>query len=76
MYKRQLLQCLAIFTVVTLSALALINSRWLISIHATAAASTWLIFTLVFGTTVGLVVLPVTVLILSLIHISEPTRPY
>ena len=58
-----LLQCLAIFTVVTLSALALINSRWLISIHATAAASTWLIFTLVFGTTVGLVVLPVTVLI-------------
>jgi len=58
-----LLRCLAIFTVITLSALALINSRWLISIHATAAASTWLIFTLVFGTTVGLVVLPVAVLI-------------
>ena len=58
-----LLRCLAVFTFVTLSLLALINSRWLISIHATAAASTWLIFTLVFGPAVGLVVLPVTVLI-------------
>ncbi len=58
-----LLRCLAIFTIITLSALALINSRWLISIHATAAASTWLIFTLVFGPVVGLFVLPVAVLI-------------
>ncbi len=58
-----LLRCLAIFTVITLGALALINSRWLISIHATAAASTWLIFTLVFGPAVGLIILPITILI-------------
>lgn len=51
------------FTVITLSALGLINSRWLISIHATAAAATWLIITLVFGTTAGLVALPLAVLI-------------
>jgi membrane-associated phospholipid phosphatase len=58
-----LLRCLAIFTVVTLTALALINSRWLISIHATAAAATWLIITLVFGATASLILLPVAVLI-------------
>ncbi len=58
-----LLRCLAVFTVITLSALGLINSRWLISIHATAAAATWLIITLVFGTTAGLVALPLAVLI-------------
>jgi membrane-associated phospholipid phosphatase len=58
-----LLRCLAIFNVVTLSALALINSRWLISIHATAAAASWLIAAFVFGPLVGLVVLPVAVLI-------------
>ena len=58
-----LLRCLAIFNVITLTALGLINSRWLISIHATAAAATWLIITLVFGYTAGLVALPVAVLI-------------
>jgi len=58
-----LLRCLAVFTVITLSALGLINSRWLISIHATAAAATWLIITLVFGPTAGLVALPVAVFI-------------
>ncbi len=58
-----LLRCLAVFTVITLSALGLINSRWLISIHATAAAATWLIITLVFGPTAGLVALPLAVLI-------------
>lgn len=58
-----LLRCLSVFNVITLSSLALINSRWLISIHATAAAATWLILTLVFGAVVGLVVLPLAILI-------------
>ncbi len=58
-----LLRCLAVFNVITLSALGLINSRWLISIHATAAAATWLIVTFVFGAVAGLVALPVAVLI-------------
>jgi membrane-associated phospholipid phosphatase len=59
-----LLRCLAIFNVVTLSALALINSRWLISIHATRRASTWLIsLPLVLVRRSGCGVLPVAVLI-------------
>ena len=58
-----LLRCLAILSFITLGALGLINTRWLISIHATAAASTWMIFTLVFGWVVGLILLPVLLLI-------------
>ncbi|WP_374689589.1 phosphatase PAP2 family protein [Promineifilum sp.] len=59
----QLLRCLAIMNLITLGALGLINTRWLISIHATAAAATWLIASLVFGWGVGLVLLPVAVFI-------------
>ena len=58
-----LLRCLAILSFITLGALGLINTRWLISIHATAAASTWLILSLVFGWVVSLVLLPFVVLI-------------
>lgn len=58
-----LLRCLAILNVITLGLLGLINTRWLISIHATAAAATWLIATLVFGRGVGLLLLPVAILI-------------
>lgn len=58
-----LLRCLAILSIITLGALGLINTRWLISIHATAAASTWLIAALVFGWLVGLIFLPLLVLI-------------
>jgi membrane-associated phospholipid phosphatase len=43
--------------------LGLINTRWLISIHATAAAATWLIATLVFGWLIGLILLPLLILI-------------
>lgn len=58
-----LLRCLAILSVITLGVLGLINTRWLISIHATAAAATWLIATLIFGWVVGLILLPVVILI-------------
>ena len=58
-----LLRCLAILSFITLGALGLINTRWLISIHATAAAATWLIATLIFGWVVGLIFLPFLVLI-------------
>ena len=58
-----LLRCLAILSVLTLGALGLINTRWLISIHATAAASTWLIATLVFGWVAGILLFPILVLI-------------
>ena len=58
-----LLRCLAILSFITLGALGLINTRWLISIHATAAASTWLILSLIFGWTVSLILLPFVILI-------------
>lgn len=58
-----LLRCLAILSFITLGALGLINTRWLISIHATAAASTWLILSLIFGWVVSLILLPFLVLI-------------
>lgn len=59
----ELLRCLAILSIITLGTLGLINTRWLISIHATAAAATWLIATLIFGWTVGLILLPLVILI-------------
>jgi membrane-associated phospholipid phosphatase len=58
-----LLRCLTVLSVIALGALGLINTRWLISIHATAGAATWLIFTLVFGWRVGLILLPFLVLV-------------
>jgi membrane-associated phospholipid phosphatase len=59
----QSLLCLALFNIVVLTLLGLINTRWLISIHATSAASTWLIAAFVFGWAVGLVLLPLVVLV-------------
>lgn len=58
-----LLRCLAIYNIVALSLLSLINTRWLISIHATAAAGTWLMASLVFGWVVSLLLLPLVILI-------------
>ncbi len=54
----QLLSCLAIFNIVTLSALGLINARWLISFHAAAIAAAWMITGLVFSWAASLVVIP------------------
>lgn len=58
-----LLHCLAMFNVITLSALALINTRWLISFHAAAISSAWLIVGLVFGWQASLIVLPFVLLV-------------
>ncbi len=54
----ELLSCLALFNVITLTALGLINTRWLISFHATAIAAAWFIFALVFGWSASIFVLP------------------
>ena len=54
----QSLQCLALFDILTLSALGLINTRWLISFHATAIVAAWAITGLVFGWALSLIVLP------------------
>lgn len=59
----ELLRCLALLGMITLGALGVINTKWLISIHATAAAVTWIVITLVFGWQVGLIVLPLVILI-------------
>jgi membrane-associated phospholipid phosphatase len=57
------LRCLAVLSFMILGTLGLINTRWLISIHATAAASTWLILSLIFGWVVSLILLPFLILI-------------
>jgi membrane-associated phospholipid phosphatase len=59
----ELLRCLAIFNMVTLSALALINSRWLISFHATAVSAAWAIVGLVFGWQASLILVPLVLLV-------------
>ena len=58
-----LLRCLTIFNMIELAALALINSRWLISFHATAIAAAWLIVALVFGWAASLPVFLLVILI-------------
>lgn len=57
------LRCLAMANIVVLTLLGLINTRWLISIHASAAAATWMIAASVFGTIVGMLMLAVVGLI-------------
>lgn len=61
----QLLRCLAWFNVLELAALAIINVHWLISIHATAMASTVMIAWLVFGAWTLLITLPLLILVSS-----------
>ncbi len=55
------LKCLAIFDILALSVLGLINFRWLISFHATAVSAAFLITALVFGWGVSLFILPFVV---------------
>lgn len=72
----EVLRCLAVLSIITLGALGLINTRWLISIHATAAAATWLIATLIFGWVVGLILLPLLILIAWIrLYLKRHTRP-
>ncbi|MCB8979903.1 MAG: phosphatase PAP2 family protein [Ardenticatenaceae bacterium] len=52
----ELLRCLALFNVIELTGLAVINSFWLISLHATGAMATAVLLGLVFGWPVGLMV--------------------
>jgi membrane-associated phospholipid phosphatase len=61
----ELLRCLGIFNVIALTALALINSRWLISFHATAIAAAWIIVGLVFGWQASLLVLLLVALVIA-----------
>ncbi|MCB8951411.1 MAG: hypothetical protein H6650_05300 [Ardenticatenales bacterium] len=58
-----LLRCLAWFNVIELAALGIINIFWLISIHATAMASTVAIAWLVFGSWTLLITLPLLILV-------------
>lgn len=58
-----LLRCLAWFNVIELAALGIINIFWLISIHATAMASTVMIAWLVFGAWTLLITLPLLALV-------------
>lgn len=57
------MQCLAAANIVVLTFLGLINTRWLISIHTSAASATWMIAASVYGMTVGLLLLPLVGLI-------------
>lgn len=52
----ELLRCLALFNVIELTALAVINYFWLISLHATGAMATAVLVGLVFGWTTSLIV--------------------
>ena len=60
----QMLQCLALFDILALSALGIINTRWLISFHATAISAAWVIIGLVFGWTASLLVLPFVIAVI------------
>lgn len=53
-----LLRCLALFNIIELVALAIINIYWLISIHTTGIMATWLLVGLVFGWVASLIVVP------------------
>ncbi len=55
------LQCLAIFSIIELTALGIITSFWLISIHATSMAAATVISGLVFGWWTLILLLPLTI---------------
>lgn len=58
-----LLRCLAFFNILVLALLGMINTRWLISFHTTAATAFVAVMGLVFGLWVALLLLPVLVLL-------------
>ncbi len=60
----ELLRCLALFNAIELTALGLINIKWLISLHSTGITATFLLVGLVFGWSYALVlVLPFVFLV-------------
>lgn len=60
-----LLFCLALFNVLTLSVLGVVNVRWLVSFHATAVSAFVTIITLVFGPVAGLLTSPLVPLVVT-----------
>lgn len=59
----ELMKCLALFNIVTLSILGIINSFWLISFHATAITAAWAIIFLTFGRQASIIVAVLVVLV-------------
>ena len=59
----ELLRCLAIFNMIELATLGVINAFWLISMHATGIMATFLLVGLVFGWAYSLIVLPFVVMV-------------
>jgi len=57
----QTLHCLAIFNMVELAALGIINIYWLISMHVTGVMAAMVIVWLVFGWQASLIVLPLVI---------------
>ncbi|MCI0395843.1 MAG: hypothetical protein L0332_14995 [Chloroflexi bacterium] len=58
-----LLRCLALFNTIVLSVLGLVNTIWLISIHAASIAATALIAGRVFGPSSALLTVPLVILV-------------
>ena len=58
-----LLRCLALFNVVTLVLLGVLNARWLVSFHTTAAMALTTTVGLVFGAAAGALLLPLVALV-------------
>ena len=72
----ELLGCLALFNIITLSLLALINVRWLISFHATAAVAAAAVTGFVFGLSVALSLAPLVGLIVVVrLYLRRHTLP-
>lgn len=61
----ELLRCLALFNVLELAALGLINNYWLISIHATGIVATTLLAWLVLGSQTLAITLPLSVAVVA-----------
>jgi len=59
----ELLRCLAIFSLIELTLLAIITNYWLISIHAASIAAATIIVGLVFGVQTAVFLLPLVILV-------------
>lgn len=59
----ELLRCLAIYSVITLTFMTIITHYWMISIHSSSIGSATIIAGLVFGLWIALLMLPLVVLV-------------
>ncbi|MGW8318432.1 MAG: hypothetical protein ACWGPS_04240 [Candidatus Promineifilaceae bacterium] len=72
----ELLRCLAIYSLISVVILGLINVAWLISIHMTSIAAATLISGLVFGPIVALALVPLAALVfLARLFLRRHTIP-